>query len=1027
MESGRFDLAAQQRWLLAGGDAAESSCTLMVDDARIDLDSLRNALLAAVSKHEILRTRFDIPAGMLSAVQVVESEPKLGWGIEPASDAALRCEATQHDGSITFSLRASAAIADSSTLLAIGMDAIRVAAGEANDSDDEPLQYADFAGWQQEKQAETGAANLAAVSYWRSQRFDAVRVDGNRAEHAVLLDTAAANALSVTLGVDQRAVWLALSAIVAARISGESAISVALHIDGRQDPELVGAVGAYLTALPAVLHDVLSSDVGALCFAAAAAQRQATAHALLAPDLAPSARLGFSFTDPRCSDDAIAVVEVRDGVVPSACEVAYEVRSDSEIRCTVASHGDDAERDAANFGAHLAALVRALTLVASNDQPLVPAATVSIWGEQSAAAALLRGIAPAIVDERPSSMLEAVRLHAQRTPDALAVVGGDRSFTYGELWTKAVSIADAILDAGGVAGGVAASPVAIFLDRTAETVPAMLAAWIAGSPYLPLHIDHPIDRLALQVAAVGCTLVVSTSELAKKLPGGLSIVDIGNVEPKSVSDDPATPELATGANGESLAYVIFTSGSTGTPKGVGVTHANIVGYAAAARHRLLPGNDPIDSAMVTSCTTDLGNTSLLLSLLTGGCVSVVPLDVAVDGHRYSEWNAAHPVDLLKITPSHLRALLTAGAGVLPSKLLVIGGEALSWDLVRDVEALSDCAISNHYGPTETTIGALTMFVERDAKHPKSATVPIGRPLPGYRAFVLDAVGAPVPDGVAGELCIGGEGVASGYVGRDDFTAERFVADPFGERMYRTGDSVRRHTDDAIEFLGRIDGQVKIRGYRVEPGEIESVLERYVDVSQAAVVADHEPNGDLRLVAYLTGDLAGPTALDSLRAHVTNSLPSHMIPALFLTLDSMPLTPNGKLDRAALPDPATVRLAMEDNFVAPRDEVEQLLSNVWSELLGVERVGATDDFFALGGHSLLAAQVVARILRDFGVHLGLHSLFIAPTIEALAILVTDAQIEASGGEEAFAAMLDELEGLTDDEVEALLNDDLNSCD
>ena len=447
-------------------------------------------------------------------------------------------------------------------------------------------------------------------------------------------------------------------------------------------------------------------------------------------------------------------------------------------------------------------------------------------------------------------------------------------------------------------------------------------------------------------------------------------------------------------------------------------------YAAAACDRLVASSEPIHCAMVTSFTTDLGNTSLLLSLLSGGCVSVVPLDVAVDGSLYCEWNAARPVDLLKITPSHLRALLTAGAGVLPRKLLVIGGEALSWELVRSVEAISDCAIVNHYGPTETTVGALTMAVPRGAQHPQSVTVPIGRPLPGYRAYVLDAVGAPVPDGVAGELCIGGAGVSKGYLGRDDFTAECFVDDPFGATMYRTGDSVRRHRDDAIEFLGRIDGQVKIRGYRVEPGEIESVLEQHASVQQAAVVANEEPNGDLRLVAYITGSSSNGTSIEAIRAHLVDTLPAHMIPALIVAIDTMPLTANGKLDRAALPDPATVRSGTDDDYVAPRDEVEQLIADTWRELLGVERVGVTDDFFSLGGHSLLAAQVVARILRDFGVHLGLHSLFIAPTVEALAILVTDAQIEASGGEEAFEAMMNELEGLSDAEVEALLNGDPN---
>jgi acyl carrier protein len=275
--------------------------------------------------------------------------------------------------------------------------------------------------------------------------------------------------------------------------------------------------------------------------------------------------------------------------------------------------------------------------------------------------------------------------------------------------------------------------------------------------------------------------------------------------------------------------------------------------------------------------------------------------------------------------------------------------------------------------------------------------------------------------VVGELCIGGAGVANGYVGREDFTAERFVADPLGGRMYRTGDLVRRLPDCAVEFLGRVDGQVKIRGYRVEPGEVEAVLEGYDAVTQAAVVALPDPSGDLRLVAYVVGAVASSADVDTIRHHLAGTLPPHMVPSLILPIDAMPLTPNGKLDRRALPDPATIKLTDESSYVAPRDDVEVTLAAAWAELLGVERVGVEDDFFGLGGHSLLAAQVIARILRDFGVQLPLHSLFVAPTVASLAQLVREERISAAGGDDEFERMLGELEGMSDEQVNALLRD------
>jgi acyl-coenzyme A synthetase/AMP-(fatty) acid ligase/aryl carrier-like protein len=383
--------------------------------------------------------------------------------------------------------------------------------------------------------------------------------------------------------------------------------------------------------------------------------------------------------------------------------------------------------------------------------------------------------------------------------------------------------------------------------------------------------------------------------------------------------------------------------------------------------------------VVSAISTDLGNTCIFPALASGGCVQLISTTAAMDGALLAGELAGERFDVLKITPSHLRALIAGedAGDVLPVRVLVLGGEALSWELAAQVRALSpDLRILNHYGPTETTIGCCAYEV----KEPRtdSATVPLGRPLDGMRAYVLDAAGAPAPAGVPGELCVAGVGVSRGYVGEADESA--FVPAPaLGGRMYRTGDRVRRLHDGAIEFLGRIDDQVKIRGFRVEPGEIETVLRRHVAIRQAAVVAEPDERGDARLVAYVAA--AARPAVEVLQAFLAESLPPYMVPSAFVMLDSLPFTASGKIDRQAL-SALGATAAPEGRYVAPRDPI-------WGELLGVERVGVHDDFFALGGHSLLATQAIMKIRKRHG-DIPLRALLAAPTVAALAEAVRESK-------------------------------------
>jgi amino acid adenylation domain-containing protein len=545
---------------------------------------------------------------------------------------------------------------------------------------------------------------------------------------------------------------------------------------------------------------------------------------------------------------------------------------------------------------------------------------------------------------------------------------------------------------------------------------ALLGILKAGAAYLPLNFEHPAARLSHQLVETGAAAVVTQEMLLHRLPtfaGEVVCVDRDRAE---LDREPETaPDCA--ASPDDLAYVIYTSGSTGTPKGVGVTNANLANYVQAIQRQLGADGEPLAFGMVSAISTDLGNTAVFPSLCSGGTLVLVSPAAAADGAAASAFLQAHPVDVLKITPSHLNALLVGAdaAGVLPRRWLIVGGEALSWDLVARVRELGECRILNHFGPTETTIGSCTFALD-DGSERASATVPIGFPIANTSCYVLDEKGQCVPEGVPGELFISGAGVALGYVGQPDLTEEHFRPDPFGDgRMYATGDLVRRLSDGALEFLGRRDDQIKIRGFRVEPAEIESALRAFDRVRQAAVVAREDGRGERRLVAYVT--LSSQATGEQLRAHLADLIPDYMIPSGFVVVDSLPLTPSGKIDRLALPDPESVNGASATAYVAPRTPVEESVAAIWADVLGLERVGAEDDFFALGGHSLLATQIVAQVRSDFSINLPLHALFTSPTVATLSQQIVELLGQAPDADTE--KLLAELESLSDEEVALLL--------
>ncbi|MFI5533584.1 amino acid adenylation domain-containing protein [Kitasatospora sp. NPDC051853] len=564
---------------------------------------------------------------------------------------------------------------------------------------------------------------------------------------------------------------------------------------------------------------------------------------------------------------------------------------------------------------------------------------------------------------------------AARTPRAIALVAGEERISYARLNARADELAG-VLAGRGVAGGL----VGIHLERGTGLVVAVLAALKAGAGCLMLDPAHPEERLRTLAAEAGVAAVVAaTAERAGRIAPA--------AHPVAVTDRAAPlPRGAGGAGPRSLACVMFTSGSTGRPKGVAAPHAAVVRTLAGQTYAPFTGGTVwLQCAPVS---WDAFVLELWGALLFGGTCVLHP------GGRPDPVVIAGLVAEHRITAMYLSSSLfdvvvddcpAALAGV---RHLLVGGEAMSpAHAARALERFPGLRLSNGYGPVESMVFVTTRQVTaEDAAGP---SVPIGHPIADRRVHVLDARLRPVPDGVPGELYAGGAGLADGYLGRPGATAERFVADPYGPpgaRMYRTGDLVRRRPDGALEYLGRADRQVKIRGFRVEPGEVEAVLSRHPAVDRAVVVPHRDATGELRLAAYLTGAGVAAAEVAEVRALAGRELPEHLVPAAFVRLAALPLTANGKLDRAALPEPPAARTALRPVSRPPRGEVEEALCRLFAEVLGVARAGAEDGFFDLGGDSLKAARLVGRAYTELGAGFGVRAVFETPTPAGLARLV-----------------------------------------
>ncbi|AXE88333.1 Gramicidin S synthase 2 [Streptomyces sp. Go-475] len=586
----------------------------------------------------------------------------------------------------------------------------------------------------------------------------------------------------------------------------------------------------------------------------------------------------------------------------------------------------------------------------------------------------------------PGRFAEVVRA----APDARAVTCGGDTLTFAELDARVASLTQALLRFG----ITPETPVAVCLPRSTDSVVALLAVMRAGGVYVPLDPAWPADRTAYVLDDTAAPVVIT-----RDLPADPGRVHLDPRQPPA--DGPVT---APHIRPDQAAYVIYTSGSTGAPKGVAVQHRSLNHLTSSLQATFLghephragagsvpPGDRKLRVTLTAPFTFD-ASMEQLSWMLAGHELFIVPEEVRRDPSALVRFVEEHRIDVIDTTSSQLELLTDAGLleGAWAPSMVMVGGEAVSPSLWQALRGQRRTRCFNLYGPTEATVDATC----HDLSGPVDIPV-IGVPLPGVRVRLLDERLRPVPIGVAGEIYLGGPGLARGYVNRPSLTAQRFVADPYsdipGSRLYRTGDRARWRPDGTLEYLGRTDHQIKLRGFRIEPGEIEAVLTHHPAVKEAAVIDDEHA----RLIAYVTpagADEAGPA---DIRRFAQGRLPAYMVPSAVVVLDALPLTSNGKLDRGRLPVPESGRPELDVRFVAPRDAVEEAVARVWCAVLGVDRVGVHDDFFELGGHSLLVIQVMARIRKLLGVEVPLRVLFDAATVEELAARVRAEQGKGLG--------------------------------
>ena len=1037
-----FSLSPQQKhlWLLMqeSADSFRSRCTVFLR-GELDREKLKASLADVAARYEVLRTVFPCPSGLSLPLQVIR---EAGWDLreedltgclpaewdegldrlrdclagdpldlahEPLWRAALvRLAPREH----AFLVEVPALCADRRGLAILMREIARsytaLTGGRA--SAREPVQYIDLSEWQndlllaedtrqgREHWRKSGTAAPPPLSLPFRLAADTDGAPFQPRVVGVALDPGLWGELRSLAGREQtdlQSVLLAAWAVLLARLTSCEEQGIGLVTDGRNFSELAEAVGLFSRCLPlsfaVVAHRSFAEVLREVSEDVREAVRRQQYFSWEYWEGGPQTAAGVPYPAVAFEFAEIPEPIAAAGVMLSLARAeSTSERFRLKLTCSVgdgaaAEIGFDAalfrEEDVRQLAEGLATV---LTGAITDSAGAV--GDLEILGLRERARCVVEFNQPEPAQPPAVDLCALFDRQAEAHPETLAVVAGEQSLTYRELADRANRLGHHLRRLG-IGPEVS---VALCLDRSVEMIVSLLGVLKAGGVYVPLDPVMPQDRLELMVADAGARVLVVHGRTSPLLPAAPAVrLDLGAAAAALAAESPEAPPSIV--DPDNLAYVIYTSGSTGRPKGVAISRGQLASYVQAVSRRLdLP--EGAGYALISTFAADLGNTVLYPALAGGGCLHVLTQEHASDAAALAAYAGRHAIDCLKIVPSHLRALLDGPRpeSVLPRHCLVLGGEATDWDLLARIQELAPgCRVMNHYGPTETTVGVLTCTAARGWRDPDAAILPLGRPLSNSRIYVVDARLRAVPGWVPGEVLIGGEGVARGYVGHPSLTAERFVPDPFaqspGQRLYRTGDLARHLPSGLLEFLGRGDDQVKIRGFRVELGEIVCVLSGHPALREAAVLARDEEGGGKRLVAYVVpvrGERGEGTSPDELRSWLRQQLPDYMVPAAFVSLEALPLTPNGKLDRRALPALELSPASAAEGGVPP-SPAEEILIGIWSDLLGTAQIGLRDSFFELGGHSLLATQLISRVRDAFDVELPLHVLFAAPTVAGLA--------------------------------------------
>ncbi|HLN64362.1 MAG TPA: amino acid adenylation domain-containing protein [Symbiobacteriaceae bacterium] len=1070
---------AQQRMWILDQLAPDGSLYHMAEAFRLrgplQADALRASLTEIVRRHEALRTTFErvadgtvvqrigaVPEALLTVVDLADA-PEADREDQAAERAAadarrpfdlangplLRCtllKLADTDHLLVLSMHHIVSDGWSISLFLRELRSLYQAFAAQKESPLAalPVQYADYAAWQREwlkdgrleeqltfwKEQLKGVPPLLELPTDRS-RPAVQRYAGSTRRFVVSRAlTDALQALSRREGATLFMTLLSAFDVLLSRYSRQQDVCVGTPIANRNRQEIEGLIGLFVNTV------VLRTDVaGAATFRELLRQVRKTAlNAYAHQDVpfeqvvealqpernlshSPLFQVMFIVQNPETDAHAfgnLAVSRTPLDLGQSKFDLTLELQETRDGLAGAVEYSTDLY-DATTIDRLIGHYCALLGAIAANPDEAIQGLSMLPEAEQRL---LLtewsQGPAAALPETCLHTLIEA---QTERTPDRVALLAGHEQATYRDLNRRANQMAHYLRLLGVGPGDL----VGIYLHRTADLLVALLGVLKAGGGYVPLDPAYPSERLGLTLEAAQVSVLLTEESLVGDLPAiGGRLVCLDQVFDEVVGMPEGNP--ASGAAMSDLAYVLYTSGSTGRPKGVALDHRCVVNFAHWVRS-VFSDEELAGVLASTSICFDLSVFELFTPLCWGGTVVL-----AENALHLPDLPAAGAVRLVNTVPSAITELLRLNGIPASVRTVNLAGEPLQAGIVEQLYASGSIErVYNLYGPTETTTYSTFTLV------PRGGTPTIGRPLLNTQVYLLDEQMRPVPIGVPGELYIGGAGVARGYLHQPELTAQRFLPDPFhpqpGSRMYKTGDLVRYCGDGVLQYLGRLDHQVKVRGFRIELGEIEAVLHKHPAVRQAVVMARETAPGDKRLVAYLVAEPTEDLAAAELRPYMRAKLPDYMVPAAFVVLNEMPLTPNGKVDRFALPLPSE-EAVQHERYRAPRTSAEQALCEIFAGVLQVSGVGIDDDFFGLGGHSLLATQVAARVQQALGVALPLRAVFEHPTVaglaEVLEAFASQAAVAAAAtGEERDAertrALLERLDDLSEAELEALLQE------